>query len=251
MSAGIFSGAGIFCGVILVCSYVKKCKKPAIYVANQRNHLLLDRCPSLHRVFWPSPYCWNEHLQLILFVINPFRFVFQWNREWVTLDDGEQVALDWLFPDASQHLDGRLRPSNEATPILVLHHGSTCNSHDLPGQSYIKPALQRGWLVCALNRRGHGGALLTRPKLNFFGCCDDLHTVTQHILKKRPNSRLLTIGISAGSALVARHFGKSPSYNDFFAGVAVVPGYDITNCMSRVGAPYQVRTLGCCYCTVI
>jgi hypothetical protein len=47
--------------------------------------------------------------------------------------------------------------------------GAGGRSSDLPGQTYVREALRRGWLVCALNRRGHKpGLSLSRERWNFF-----------------------------------------------------------------------------------
>jgi predicted alpha/beta-fold hydrolase len=160
--------------------------------------------------------------------------------------------------------------------VVVLHHGAMCDSADMPGDSYIWPALQRGWLVCVFNRRGHGHrsgvnnrhllnhsdslhtdnittsttttktkkVRLTRPKWNFFGCSEDIHYVTQNIITRQHDLtvRMVTIGLSAGSGTVARHFGEPEEGNDFLAGVGICPGYDISKCMKRFSYPYHVSS---------
>ena len=128
---------------------------------------LLVRCPSLHARYLPSLLWQNAHLQLLPFMLGcylqehwlqPFR----WVSEHATLSDGEVVALDWVggVPAAD---------ASSETPVLMLHHGAGGRSTDLPGQTYVREALRRGWLVCALNRRGHKPGLpLTRERWNFF-----------------------------------------------------------------------------------
>ena len=53
----------------------------------------------------------------------------------------------------------------------------------------------------------------------------------------RPRAPLLKIGLSVGSAIVARYFGEEG--NRFTAGVGVSPGYNIEVCMRRIQQPYS------------
>jgi predicted alpha/beta-fold hydrolase len=167
---------------------------------------------------------------------------FKWFREEVVLPDGELLALDWVISTPDMEQDGLTSDVNDCTPILILHHGAMCDSSDMPGQDYIAPALQRGWKVCVLNRRGHGD-VLRRPKWNFFGCVQDVRCVTQSIKDRRPNAKLLTVGLSSGTANVATIFGHDDDVNHFHAGVLICPGYCIEKCMARFTSPYMVSTL--------
>jgi hypothetical protein len=44
---------------------------------------------------------------------------------------------------------------------------TTTTTLTLTGQDYIEEAHRRGWMVCVLNRRGHGGktCTLTQPQV--------------------------------------------------------------------------------------
>lgn len=162
-----------------LATWYKAAKKPVLLIPEgisklgetisspNRIDIILARCPSLHSVYYPSFCFMNPHLQMVQFMLNchlqeHYLRPFTWVTELVTLSDGEQVALDWAgeIPSADPH---------SCTPVLMLHHGAGGRSSDLPGQTYIREALQRGWLVCALNRRGHKPGLpLSRSRWNFF-----------------------------------------------------------------------------------
>jgi hypothetical protein len=238
----------LFTASIYACFYSKVVKKPVVIPGNEHIAKIMDMCPSLHKTFWPTPYCWNAHLQFVPFVLfgawDKYIFPpFRWYRQMLTLDDGEQVALDWVVPSDINAIiprDGLPCDTNSTIPVLMLHHGAMCDSSDLPGQSYIRPALERGWFVCALNRRGHTTPL-TKPKWNFFGCSKDVKVATQSILARRPKAVLLTLGLSSGTAIVATNFGKPDEENDFHAGVGVCPGFSIEKCLKRFTTPYMVR----------
>lgn len=168
----------------------------------------------------------------------------------VTLQDGEVISLDWVVPYStrnSSHSNKEysqevypslgIRYSLESTPILMIHHGAMGSSRDVPGQGYIAPALNRGWLVCVFNRRGHARRL-TRSNFNFFGATEDVQTAIAAIRSLRPNALLLNIGLSVGSGLLVRYFGDRGIDNEFVAGVGVCPGYNIETCMDAVEEPY-------------
>ena len=160
--------------------WYKAAKKPVVLIsksitdhetgsppfANRIDHIVA-KCPSLHSVYYPSFLFLNAHLQLVQFMINchlqeHYLRPFKWVTELATMPDGEELALDWVsqVPAAD---------ALSATPVLMLHHGAGGRSSDLPGQSYVREALRRGWLVCALNRRGHKpGMPLSRERWNFF-----------------------------------------------------------------------------------
>lgn len=229
-------GATLFVATLYSFLYVRLVKKPKIKHSNDDITKITKKCPSLNSLYWPPPFCWNAHIQFIPFVLCGLRDKmyppFKYQREYITLPDGEKVSLDWVGGIPSEHL-------KDTTPVLVLHHGAFCDSSDIPGQNYIKPALDRGWYVCVLNRRGHAGTL-NKPKWNFFGCAYDVHKATQSILAKRPKAQLLTVGLSSGSAVVANIFGFDSDVNDFHCGVGICPGYCIKKCLGRFGTPYMV-----------
>lgn len=242
-SESAVSGLALFGVSVYVSIYLSLAARPLCCAANKKMEQLIDNCPSLQQRFWPPPYCWNPHTQFIPFVIRGMLAKsfpkFKMFREEVVLDDGELLALDWLTDSASDGTDF-FSPSNDTTPILMLHHGAFCDSTDMPGQDYITPALQRGWKVCVLNRRGHG-FILRKPKWNFFGCVNDVRCATQQIKDRFPNAKLLTIGLSSGTAIIATIFGYDDDINHFHAGVGVCPGYSIETCMARFSSPYMVR----------
>jgi len=224
-------------------TYLRIAKVPSVYHGQHayESKLIVEQCKKLTSVYYPAPF-WNRHLVFIPFMIkgwytkcvNP---PYEWSRELIDLPDGEMIALDWV-----KGATDRMNSSDEDTPIVMLHHGAFCDSKDLPGQDYILEALSRGWLVCALNRRSHGGRTLKVPKWNFFGSTEDVAYVVEEVIRKRrPHAKLLMIGFSSGSGLVAKFLGEYPGV--LTAGVGLCPGYDIEKCMGRFAYPYQLLLL--------
>jgi len=204
-----FFGAILFLSSIRFTIWIKLCKIPIVLSSKRKavcdisneNKVseileLIRQCPTINKAFAPPLFFHNCHLQLVAFYIQcQWNAIFppcQWISEYVTLPDGETIILDWANSIPSHN-------ENDTTPILIINPGSCGTNRDIPGQTYIGPALRRGWNVCVFNRRGHGKNLLL-PKFNFFGCASDMrYLIGTHIKSKRPNSLVFLIGISAGS----------------------------------------------------
>lgn len=220
--------------------YFRNAHKPVLYCSSDESRQILKLCPSLASTYFPSLLsCWSNHIQIAFYIIsnNIRKFLNQtrWRSEICVLEDGEQIHLDWALSDDPLAECG-LTESRSSTPIVMINPGALGNSEKLLGQ-WVMKAHSRGWIVCCNNRRGHV-LPLTRSKWNFFGSVKDTQYITRnYILKRRPNAKLLMIGISAGSGLLCRFFGEEDSL--FLAGFGLNPGYDISVCMGRVETPYQ------------
>ena len=70
------------------------------------------------------------------------------------------------------------------------------------------PRSASGWRVVVCTRRGHGELALTTPVFNPMGCTDDLREQLERIRECVPDSPLVAIGVSAGSALLVRYLGE-------------------------------------------
>jgi len=186
--------------IMMIKRYIDLVGKPYIISGTKTMKDIMNRCPSIHRLFWPTPYCYNEHLQFVPFILHGIYLrcfpPYKWYREDIQLPDDAMIHLDWVISSPVM-IHGLTNDASDITPVLMIHHGAFCCTHDLPGQSYIQPALDRGWMVCVLNRRGHVSRLTT-SKFNFFGCTQDVKVVTQMILDRRPLTKIFTVGISSG-----------------------------------------------------
>lgn len=230
---------------------------------------IIKQVPTLARKYWPSIF-WLGNLQLIPFMANGIyykskgRRLFDWAYEDAALKDGESVRIAYA---GSPDLPAR---TEDHSVVVIMHHGAGGRENDLPGTQYVGRALEQGWKVISLVRRGHVSRL-TKPKFNFFGNTDETRYLIETYVKKRyPNSTLLFIGISAGSGLIARYMGEqgvtikkahaaaaaaknSPSrpYSDFShstpayvsGALGISAGYNIETCMGRFMEPFQTILL--------
>lgn len=175
-------------------------------------------------------------MQIIIFAVKGvFQTRNRWQSECCILEDGEEIILDWGIPPFAAAESG-LDCSTNTTPILMINPGALGHSGTLLGQ-WVQKAHKKGWIVCCHNRRGHNKPL-TRPKWNFFGSVKDIQYITKnYILRRRPNARLLMLGLSAGSGLTSRFF--CDVHDQYIAGAGVCAAFGIEKSLGRVQQPYQ------------
>ena len=200
------------------------------YRPTARAEQILAGCPSLGRRYWPTPWCFNGHLQLALLSYReahepPLAFD---RRERLQLPDGGTVSLEWLGSERTA----------DGTPVLVVLPTLCGDGQSLRG--FARAMLVRlGWSVVVLNRRGHGDLPLTAPCFNMFGSTGDLRAQLRHIREWAPASPLYAVGLSAGSGLLVRYLGEEGENALVAAGVALCPGYDTTRAFTRVHRAYD------------
>ena len=77
-------------------------------------------------MFYPTPYFWNSHLQLVPFLIKCYTYRFfppnNWFEELIICRDGGTVSLNWVLT-ANCTEEKILEKTESFTPVLVVHHG--------------------------------------------------------------------------------------------------------------------------------
>jgi len=191
---------------------------------------VLAGCPSLGRRFWPTPWCFNGHLQLALLSYReeheaPLAFD---RTDRLRMPDGGTVSLEWLGTERA----------TDGTPVLAVLPTLCGDGQSLRG--FAREMLVRlGWPVVVLNRRGHGTLPLTAPCFNMFGSTDDLRAQLRHIRERLPSSPVYAVGLSAGSGLLVRYLGEEGDGALLTAAVALCPGYDTVRAFPRVHRTYD------------
>lgn len=213
--------------------------KPKIVLGGKDSERLVSKCPALSSVYYPFV-LYDRHVQIAILLLKQYLYHYfrkvKLESEICSLLDGEQVILDWAV-SKDPFAESGLISSLSDTPILMIHHGAMGRSSE--HVLWVAEAHKRGWIVCFLNRRGHR-RVITKPKYNFFGTAADVKYITKHIiLSRRPNAKMLMIGISAGSGLLINSFAAED--NLFISGVGICPGYNTEVCMGRCSYPYQVN----------
>ena len=204
--------------------FITAVKKPSLtYQETPLNQAIIKNTKSLTKRYFPTPWLFNTHLQLIVLgFIKGFAKPLDYDRQDVlTMDDGGQVSVDWLGLDL---------PEN--TPTLLVLHTISGNPQSMRGfVRYIRENL--GWRVALCVRRGHGEMTLQSPSFNTMGNTDDFAAQIKHIQSCFSKSALYATGISAGSGVLAQYLGKVGNDSPIKAAIAYCPAYDMRNAFSR------------------
>lgn len=181
-----------------------------------------------------TPTWWtNAHVQVFLtFVVpqSPIKF----KRDVLTFTDGGQASLDW-----AQEASVGLQELRADAPVAIIMHGLTGCSEDM--RSLCAEALAHGYRAVVFNKRGHGGMKLATPKLQAFGCVDDLKAAITHVEAAYPDSKLFGIGCSAGAGLLCSYLCEMGDHSRLGAGVLISPGYNAFDlfCRGKINPVYE------------
>ncbi|PJZ79932.1 YheT family hydrolase [Leptospira meyeri] len=193
---------------------------------------VIDQSPHLTNKYYPTFWCFNQHLMLLLLMFREYRTKkFDYDQfEQLKMKDGGITGLAWSGLTKNTKKD--------KTPVIVLFHTISGDEQDV--KSTVKYLRERyNWIVVVCIRRGHGNLPLTTPKINTMGSTSDLKEQLSHIQKRFPGKQLFGVGISAGSGLLARYLGEAGAKSQFKAAVAVSPAYDIEKAFHRVHPVYS------------
>ncbi|KAL4145519.1 hypothetical protein PRNP1_013187 [Phytophthora ramorum] len=180
-----------------------------------------------------TPTWWtNSHIQCFLTFLVPQSPV-KYKRDVLTLQDGGRASLDWA-------LQADLKsPLTEDAPIAIIMHGLVGCSVNM--RSLCAEALAHGFRPVVFNKRGHGGLKLATPKLQQFGCVQDLAEAIAHVEKSFPESELYGIGCSAGAGLLCSYLCELGDRSRLRAGVLISPGYNAFDlfCQGKINPVYD------------
>ncbi|KDO32461.1 hypothetical protein SPRG_02938 [Saprolegnia parasitica CBS 223.65] len=170
--------------------------------------------PSVSAPYHPPWWAINAHIQIAMTLLVP-QAPIAYTRELLPMADGGQIGLDWCA-------GAETLPAH--APVVLVVHGLTGCSYDM--RSFCADALRAGFRPVAFNKRGHGDTPLTSPKLQAFGCTQDLSAAIAHIQASYPTAKITGVGFSAGSGLVTSYLGETGAKSQLAAAALVSPGYD-------------------------
>ncbi|KAL3665290.1 hypothetical protein V7S43_009918 [Phytophthora oleae] len=182
-----------------------------------------------------TPTWWtNGHIQCFLTFLVPQSPV-KYKRDVLTFKDGGQASLDWAL-EASVAM---AKPLADDAPITIIMHGLVGCSENM--RSLCAEALAHGYRPVVFNKRGHGGMKLSTPKLQAFGCVQDLEEAIAHVEKTFPDSELYGIGCSAGAGLLCSYLCELGDNSHLRAGVLISPGYNAFDlfCRGKINPVYN------------
>jgi abhydrolase domain-containing protein 15 len=182
-----------------------------------------------------TPTWWtNSHIQCFLTFLVPQSPV-KYQRDVLTFKDGGQASLDWALESSVDMKN----PLKEDSPIAIIMHGLVGCSENM--RSLCAEALAHGYRPVVFNKRGHGGMKLSTPKLQEFGCVQDLEHAIAHVEKAFPDSQLFGIGCSAGAGLLCSYLCELGDDSRLEAGVLISPGYNAFDlfCRGKINRVYD------------
>eukprot|EP00899_Mesostigma_viride_P014398 jgi/Mesvir1/2295/Mv19331-RA.1 len=168
-----------------------------------------------------------------------------YRREVLPMDDGGDVALDWVDDDSF----------SASVPTIIVLHGLSGSSEENYIRSFVNMARRNGWRSVVYNRRGHADHDLPVPA-NLFqdqhehskllwkravahlkelrtwprhGDTADLFQVSEHCHHLYPDAPLLCVGFSAGSNLLCKYLGEAGDTTPVDAAVIISNGFDLVN----------------------
>lgn len=157
----------------------------------------------------------------------------------------EDVVVINYFPPTQERQPSCVSlPLN--SPAVIVEPGLTCDAQDVPGSSFLRLAVTRGFRVVVVERRGHRHPLTT-PRWNLFGDSDDSEQVFNAVKRRLPDAPLFWLGISSGSKLPIEAMGKwderykrgDQTAPRFVATACVCPGYNLETCFLGFQFPYK------------
>lgn len=176
---------------------------PKLYISSNANPRLLEIINSIKAIndgFRPIPWLWNTHAQTIATSVIRKTLDPPYRRELYQLEDGGQVALDWLTTSDS------LGPS---TPILLLLHGLTGGSQESYIQHFMYEVLSV--VECrpvVMVNRGLGGVELKTWVPYNAGRTEDIRAVVVEIHRRFPDAPIVAAGFSLGANILACYLGQ-------------------------------------------
>ncbi|KAI8333037.1 Alpha/Beta hydrolase protein [Chlamydoabsidia padenii] len=181
-----------------------------------------QKCPHLYGPeanFRPTPYLFNGHLQTgyaSMYKGTPSMDDILYQREYIGMDDGGQVALDWFPPLPDEPLID--------TPTLVCLHGLTGGSHE----SYIRGILEVitaapfSYQSVVINSRGCGKSELKTPQLFCGAHTEDARVALKRIARQmKPGTPLIAIGFSLGANILVKYLGEEGDKTPLTAAISV------------------------------
>ncbi len=151
--------------------------------------------PVLHKSTYPGApfYQFNAHLQTILPAITRRVSGIRYERERLTLSDGDFVDLDWIDKGSKK--------------MVLLSHGLEGNSDRHYIRGMAKMFMSQGWDVLAWNCRSCSGEMNKAMRLYNHGEIGDIGEVIEHALKTKNYEEIVLIGFSMGGNINMKYLG--------------------------------------------
>lgn len=191
--------------------------------------LIFDGFPSIMPVyedqsFKPSSFLENPHVQTILPAFIRKGIDVKYQRERITLNDGDFLDVDLV------------KAKSKSKKLVILLHGLESNSsaNYITRMAYL---LQRfGYDAAAVNFRGCSGEINLLFKAYHSGKTDDLAEVIYYFNKQNYYESIFLVGFSLGGNVLLKYMGESGNNlpTSVKAGVAISVPCDLASCSEKL-----------------
>ena len=188
-------------------------KFPSIFKKPQLIHkpgsnlakFLLKNCPVISETYRPTIWCYGGRAQTVITNILKRCAPIEYRRELVQLEDGGEIALDWLD-------NGSEKAENPAThPTVLILPGLAGTSRQTTILHFVKQFAQNGYRVVVMNDRGTAGVRLKTPKAFCVANTEDLKFVISRIHGTCPGIPLLAVGVCKGGITLINYLADTGS----------------------------------------
>jgi len=171
----------------------------------------------------PPRHLWNAHLQTIIPNLRKVELTYE--RERLTLPDGDFVDLDWRVQGSQQ--------------LVLLAHGLEGDSYRTYMKAPARLFFENGWDVLAWNCRSCSGELNRKLRLYHHGEIEDIASVIAHILHTKSYDQIALVGFSMGGSIIMKYLGVhgKSAPEAIKSAVAVSSPLDLASSAEVVDAP--------------
>ena len=214
--------APVLLGIVLfILDYwIRVVKKPKLYhQVNETNQEILNKVPSLRQAYWPTIWCYNNHLNTIAGVLFRGHVGFERRREILSLEDSGVLGLDWF--------EDKITANDDRVPIVLFIPGLNGGSRSIYLRHTAKELRRRMRVKCvAMNYRGTNGTELLTPKSYCGAYTGDLRQVCNHIRSEYPEAPIFAVGYSLGSNILVKYLGEEGDKTPLSGAVSVSNPFD-------------------------
>lgn len=142
----------------------------------------------------PPFFLFNAHLETIFPALFRNVTIHGYTRERINTPDNDFLDLDWLTQDSNK--------------LVIIQHGLEGDSARPYIKGMAKAFYANGYDVLAWNYRGCSGEVNRQLRFYHSGASDDLHTVIEHAILRKPEREIYLVGFSLGGNITLKYLGE-------------------------------------------
>lgn len=155
-----------------------------------------------------------------------------YKRELVYLEDGGNVALDWVACPMGRDDDLKML-NDENVPLVIMLHGLLGDSQSEYMYHFAKELKRQNFQPVMYVARGCGDLEITSGHTFGGAITADLYYAIRKLRHSYPNRKFFMVGYSLGAAVTLSYLGNTTEYSEITAAMAICPPWNIKNTINR------------------